>query len=215
LTSEWFSDPFRKDVFVELDLMDEGPNGEKSYFPENSGELISTAFDRQNIMFHLDYGSMGGHEIIPFIEMVDRRDLREIYNYFFLHDDDNNWRRGVFHYGVVVYRSDSAAGYVFRSNAFQISSFGHENIVLENFWANRETVFGSAYMHELGHTFDFDPIPGHSQSLIDLLLSRPYKSCMSYGYTYYTIDYSDGSRRSPDLDDWSRMDFTHFEREWH
>jgi len=216
LTSEWFSDPFRKDVFVELDMMDEGPNGEKTYFPANSEEIISTAFNRQNIVFHLDYGSMGGYEIIPFTEIVDRRNLREIYNDFFLHGDENNWRRDVFHYGVVVYRSESAAGYVFRPNAFQISSFGHE-VVSEEPWADRDVVYASAYMHELGHTFDFDPIPGHTRygGLIGWLINRPYKSCMNYGYMYYTVDYSDGSRRSPDLDDWSRMDLTFFERDWH
>jgi len=216
LTSEWFSDPFRKDVFVELDIMDEGPNGEKTYFPENSGELIQTAFDRQNIVFHLDYGSMGGHDIIPFEEIIEWGNFDEIYYDFFLHGDENNWRRGVFHYGVVVYKSGGPAGYMFRSNAFQITSSGHEKIVLEKSWANRDTVFGSAYMHELGHTFGFNPIPGHSRSggLIGYLINRPYKSCMNYRYMYYTIDYSDGSRRLPDLDDWSRMDLTSFEREW-
>jgi hypothetical protein len=40
MTSEWGSDPFRKDVFVEMDIMAEGPNGEITYFPENSKELI-------------------------------------------------------------------------------------------------------------------------------------------------------------------------------
>jgi hypothetical protein len=60
LTSQWLSDPFRKDVFVEQDIMGDGPNGEKTYFPENSQELITTALDKQNIVFHLDTGSMGG-----------------------------------------------------------------------------------------------------------------------------------------------------------
>jgi hypothetical protein len=214
LTSEWFSDPFRKDVFVELDIMDEGPNGEKSFFPVNSGELISTAFDRQNIVFHLDYGSMGGHEIIPFDEWIEWSNFDEVYYDFFLHGDESNWRRGVFHYGVVVYKSQGPAGYMFRTNAFQITSTGHENIVSERGWADRDTVYASAYMHELGHTFAFWPIPGHSRRPISFFISGPYKSCMNYRYMYYTVDYSDGSRRLPDLDDWSRMDLTFFEREW-
>ncbi|MCK5261827.1 MAG: hypothetical protein KAJ44_06575, partial [Thermoplasmatales archaeon] len=67
-----------------------------------------------------------------------------------------------------------------------------------------------------GHTFGFWPIPGHSRNggLIGWLINRPYKSCMNYGYMYYTVDYSDGSRGIPDLDDWSRMDLAYFEREW-
>ena len=100
LTSQWFSDPFRKDIFVEMDIMGDGPNGEKTYFPENSAELITTAFDKQNIVFHLDMGTMGGHDIIPFADELDRDDLRVIIQNYFLHGDPNNWRRGVFHYGV-------------------------------------------------------------------------------------------------------------------
>ncbi len=35
MTSQWGSDPFRKDIFVELDQMEAGPNGEQaSVFPE-------------------------------------------------------------------------------------------------------------------------------------------------------------------------------------
>ena len=218
LTSAWFSDPFRKDVFVELDIMDDGPNGEKTYFPAKSEEILQTAFNRQNIVFHLDYGSMGGHEVFPFDELIDWRDLDRIYDDYFLHGDHNNWKRGVFHYGVVVYKSVSAAGYMFRANAFQITSTGHE-IESEKPWANRDVVYASAYMHELGHTFGFWPIPGHARiggilGILYWLFCRSYKSCMNYGYMYYTVDYSDGSRRPPDKDDWSRMDLSFFEREW-
>ena len=219
LTSEWYSDPFRKDVFVELDLMDEGPNGEISYFPENSEELITTAFDRQNIVYHQDYGDMGGHEIIPFEENVDRTDLNFIYYNYFLHGDESNWRRGVFHYGVVVYTSESAAGYMYRSNAFQISSCGHESIVNNHVTYDRDIVYGSAYMHELGHTFAFWPIPGHSHTADDpweigFWINRPYHSCMNYGWMYQFVDYSDGSHGGIDIDDWARIDYDAFERNW-
>jgi hypothetical protein len=217
LVSEWLSDPFRKDVYVELDLMEEGPNGEKSYFPINSEELINTAFNVQNIVFHLDYGSMGGHELIPFDDLVESGELRRIYNDYFLHGDNNNWRRGIFHYGVVLYKSVSAAGYMFRPNAFQISSDGHE-IVSENPWAIRDVVYASAYMHELGHTFNFWPIPGHQRisgikGTIYWLICRSYYSCMNYGWIYHMVDYSDGSRRWPDIDDWNRIDYHFFEKD--
>jgi len=217
LTSEWLSDPFRKDVYVELDLMDEGPNGEKPDFPKNSEELIQTAFDRQNIVFHLDYGSMGGHEIIPYDDLVEGEELQKIYIDYFLHGDYTNWRRGIFHYGVVLYRSVSAAGYMFRRNAFQISSEGHE-FVSENPWAIRDVVYASAYMHELGHTFGFFPIPGHNKifsgilGTIYWLICRSYYSCMNYGWVYRMVDYSDGSRRFPDLDDWNRIKYDYFEK---
>ena len=108
---------------------------------------------------------------------------------------------------------------MFRNNAFQISSKGHEKKASEPFM-DRDTVYASAYMHETGHTLGFWPIPGHNANSmypwqLGWWLNRPYKSCMNYGYMYYTVDYSDGSRVSiKDYDDWSRMSLDYFEREW-
>ena len=218
LTSDWFSDPYRKDVFVELDIMGEGPNGEISYFPQNSKELIESSFDRQNIVLHIDYGTMGGTDILPFEADVGSRELREIYTDYFLHGDNNNWRRGVFHYGVVVYTSESAAGYMYRANAFQVSSRGHEKLAQEK-GIDREIVYGSAYMHELGHTFAFWPIPGHNHNSVypwqaGYWINRPYQSCMNYQWMYKFVDYSDGTHGGVDIDDWERIDYDAFEREW-
>ena len=72
-------------------------------------------------------------------------------------------------------------------------------------------------MHETGHSLNFRPIPGHNTLSyypwqLGWWLSRPYKSCMNYGYMYTTVDYSDGSRPVGDYDDWERMDLTYFER---
>jgi len=219
LTSAWFSDPFRKDVFVELDIMDEGPNGEKTYFPVNAKELLQTSFDRQNIVLHLDMGEMGGHDIIPFYDVVDYRDLRDIYEDYFLHGDNNNWRRGVFHYGVVDYSVGGPPhGYMFRSNAFQIASSGMEEKAENPSLGSRDVVYGSGFMHELGHTFGFWPIPGHNRNSmypwqLGYWINRPYQSCMNYGWTFRFVDYSDGSRSSPDIDDWERIQYDYFERE--
>lgn len=217
LTSEWLSDPLRKDVFVEMDIMGDGPNGEKTYFPENSGELITTAFNKQNIVFHLDRGTMGGHDIIPFDDYVDRRYLDNIYNQYFLNEDPDNWRRGVFHYGLVVYEA-GIAGYTFRPNSFLIASSRVEKIASKPL-VEREIAYASVYMHELGHTFGFWPIPGHNRLSyypwqLGWWLNRPYRSCMNYGWTYLIVDYSDGSRRIPDLDDWERIDYSYFEGGW-
>jgi hypothetical protein len=57
-TSQWGSDPFCKDLFVELDQMKAGPNGEQPcVLPEGSKELIRDAFDWQNVLFHPDDGT--------------------------------------------------------------------------------------------------------------------------------------------------------------
>ena len=217
LTSEWFSDPFRKDVFVEMDIMGEGPEGDRAYFPSNSVELLNTAFDRQNIVFHLDVGDMGGHDVVPFDSETTHDELHNIYYNYFLHGDEANWRRGVFHYGVVVYYVDAPPGYMFRSNAYQIAS----NLLERKAslpTLDRDITYASCYMHELGHTFSFHPIPGHDQNSkypwqLGYWQNLPYKSCMNYGWVYRIVDYSDGSRQDPDIDDWERIDYNDFERE--
>ena len=223
LVSEWGSDPYRKDVYVELDTMDAGPNGEpKSELPENAKELIYKAFNRQNVVFHLDDGDMGGSEIIPFDNVGEKSNSTEInqfYNDYFLHGDLNNWRRGVFHYGMVLYSTVSAAGFAFRPNAFQISTTGHEKLSAKpNF--DRDLVYASAYMHELGHSLGLTWLGGHDRSSmapwqIGWWFWRPYKSIMNYGYMYGIlhdlVDYSDGSRGFNDFDDWSNIDYSYFE----
>jgi len=220
ITSEWFSDPYRKDIFIELDQMEQSPEGEECLLPEGSKELLYTAYDRQNVVYHLDDGSWDdtGSEMIPFDEETDGGELNNIYQQYFLHGDYNNWRRGVFRYGVVIYHFDGPNGHCFGQNRFQISSKAMEE-KSEFPLFNRDTAYASCYMHETGHTLGFWPIPGHNQWSrciwqIGWWINRPYKSCMNYGWMYSIADYSDGSHRDPDLDDWSRMDLTYFQREW-
>ncbi|MBU0496684.1 MAG: hypothetical protein KKC68_07175 [Candidatus Thermoplasmatota archaeon] len=217
LVSEWKSDPYRIDIYTELDQMSEGPNGEINLLPEGSKELLFTAFDRQNVVFHLDDGCMGGGEMIPYDEECNRDDLQDIYNDYFYHGS-TTWRRGVFHYGIVIHGHTDVAGAVFGDNRFYITSRGHDKKA-DQLLLNRDEVYASAYMHELGHTLDFSPIPGHSRDAmypwqIMWWVYRPYRSCMNYGYMYYTVDYSDGSNPSSlDYNDWERMDLRAFQHQ--
>jgi hypothetical protein len=221
LTSQWESDPFRKDLFIELDQMEESPQGEKSIFPEESKELLYTAYNRQNLVYHLDDGKWEdtGTEMVPFDEVSSWWELNNIYQQYFLHGDPENWRRGIFHYGLVIYNFDGPPGITFRTNSFVISSKGMEEKASSQF-LERDEIYASCYMHETGHTLDFRPIPGHNRFSttpfkIGWWLTRSYKSCMNYGYMYYTVDYSDGTHGYRDYDDWTRMDLTYFEREWY
>jgi hypothetical protein len=218
LTSEYGSDPFRKDIFTELDQMKESPTGEESIMPDGAKELLFTAFNRQNIVYHLDDGSLdgSGSDMILFDESTTRGELDQIYYNYFL--NGASWRRGVFHYGVLLYRFEQVSGCAFGNNRFQVSSTGMEEKSLIPF-LDRDTVYASAYMHETGHTLGFWPIPGHNRWSIypwqiGWWLARPYRSCMNYGYMYSTVDYSDGSRLIRDYDDWTRMDLAYLEGSW-
>jgi hypothetical protein len=220
LTCQWESDPFRKDLFIELDQMEESPDGEKSIFPEESKELLYTTYNRQNLVYHMDDGKWeeSGTDVVPFDDDTSWWELNNIYSQYFLHGDQYNWRRGIFHYGLLIYNFDGPPGITFRPNSFVISSKGLEkkarNPVFE-----RDEVYASCYLHETGHTFDLWPCPGHnrfstSPFRLGWWLCRNYKSCMNYGYMYYTVDFSDGTHGNNDYDDWERMDLSHFQKEW-
>ncbi len=218
--SDWGSDPFRKDVFVELDVMESSTDGTIFCFPIASEELLYTAFNRQNVVLHLDSGCMGGSDIIPFDEESEYDELQEMYANYFLHGDSYNPRVGIFHYGVMVYNAEGAAGFIYRPDAFQISIKGMLDKKQQFPWLQKNVIFASAYMHELGHTFNFNPIPGHNTDCYypwqtGWWLVGSYKSCMNYRYMYYTVDYSDGSHGKNDFDDWNRMDMTFFQRYWY
>lgn len=214
LTNEWFSDPFRKDLFIELDQMEHpGINGYP--FPDSSKEILHTAYDRQNIVYHLDDSS----ELLPFDEVSEHQELNALYEEYFLQDDERPWKRSVFHYGIVVYQGSRANGNAFGANRFQISSNGMEGKLDEYGWLQKDVVYASAYMHETGHSLIRWPIPGHNTWSyypwqLGFWLSRPYKSCMNYGYMFTVVDYSDGSRPFGDYNDWERMDLTAFQNDW-
>jgi len=189
-TAHWFSDPFIRDLFLELDQMEEGPNHQASLLTNGAKEMLYTSHDRQNVVYHLDDGTWDnqtGSEYIPFDPVTDSGELREIYDDYFLHGDEENWRREIFHYGVVIHWSNRVEGNAFGSNRFQISAYLLEKKVEEHGF-NRDVTYASAYMHETGHTLGFWPIPGHNQYgwLLRILLPL-YKSCMSYGWIYRMV----------------------------
>jgi len=225
--ASWGADPFRRDLFVELDQMEAGPHGElASLLPERSKELLRTAFDSHNVVFHLDDGSMpdSGSELIPFDNLTtmdwfsENNELMTIYDNYFLHGDPDNWKRGVFHYGVLIYQCSMANGNAFGANRYQISSKGLNEKAKKQL-LDRDVVFASAYMHECGHTLSIENAGVDNQKSgapwqLDYWKFRPYQSVMNYGYIYFMVDYSDGSRGKNDFNDWTTMDLTAFESDF-
>ena len=223
--ADWGSDPFRKDLFVELDQMEAGPNGEPaSLFPEGAKELLRTAYNKHNVVYHLDDGSHtnSGSDMIPFDNLTtmdwfsENNELAKIYNDYFLHGNPNNWRRGVFHYGVDIYQCSMADGNMFGMDSYQISSNGLSERAASLPYLDKDIVFASAYMHECGHTLNIQNAAVDDQMSkyiwqLNWWKWRPYKSVMNYGYMYVMVDYSDGSRGKNDFNDWNSMDLTAFE----
>lgn len=241
LTSQWGSDPFRKDIFLEIDQMEVGPNGEGHFIPESSIIMWRKPYHKHNIIFHLDTGSLGGGEILPFDINTSNDELREYYLNNFLNGDPNYWRRGIFRYGLVIYHSDNYPGFVFRGgeerylDSWQISTDHHDELATSNPIYSylrvgsfnrdirRARIYAGAMMHETGHTLGIwgDNTPGCDDQdgkypwEIDYWRWGNYKSVMNYRYTYTgldEIDYSDGSHGRNDFDDWSRIDLQFFQR---
>ena len=71
MTSQWGSDPFRRDLFIELDEMEGSADGiAASVLPDQAKELLQTAYNKHNIVYHLDDGWMGGGELLPFVPHI-------------------------------------------------------------------------------------------------------------------------------------------------
>ena len=208
--SNWDSDPFRGDIYIELDYMEESPEGLVNTLPEGTVELLKTAFNRFDMIFHIDEGLMGGGgEIIPFDDYLNRHDLDDVYWEYFLHEDESNWRRSVFRYSVIVY-DPGHTGYNFRRGAFVLGSNNIKDRILINTPKARAVGWAGVYMHEMGHTFDLRNAGVDNPNIWQYL---NYKSCMKYAYTYILVDYSDGSRVN-DFNDWEDMDLKYFQKEW-
>jgi len=226
--SQWGSDPFKKDLYIELDRMADSPRGEQTLLADEPKELIRTCFAQHNIDFHLDDGSMGGSDIIPFQESSSQRDLQNDYLHYFLHDNLSNYRRGIFHYGLMVYNA-SYGGFNFFNgilpyfDCFQVSSKRMNTKIFPKTARKAVLVYGSAYMHELGHNIGLDAFTGIDNPNTampwqrDWWKYRPYVSIMNYGYMYAMIGYSDGHRGKNDYNDWTHIDLGMFQKEmvWH
>jgi len=216
LTSQWGSDPFRDDLFIELDQMEADNNGEPaSVLPEGAKERLQTAYDKHNIVYHLDDGCMDGGEMLPFEEETGVEELREgYYQDYFLHGDKDNWRQGVFHYGLVIW-DGGFNGYGIRRDMWQISARYVEQKCRQLFFVDEDIVYASVFMHETGHSLNIrNPGVDNFDAIYpwqpEYWKYRPYRSCMNYGHTYTLVDYSDGSNGMNDFDDWDTLDLTYF-----
>jgi hypothetical protein len=240
LTSVWGSDPFRRDIFIELDQM-KVEDDKGSYVPQLAKEWLRDAFAKQNIVIHIDdheEDSMNGGEIIPFMEKVPRGGHINIYNDYFLHNGLYKWRQGIFHYAVVVYRLTGAAGFAFwcgdqsypYSDGIIIATRYHDNMskrTLKNILntqvldddLRKAKVYASVLMHETGHVLGInrwntggcDNRKTYTPKQVGWWRYRNYRSCMNYRYLFEILDYSDGSHGRWDYDDWSRIDLRRFQ----
>jgi len=233
-TWQWGSDPFRQDIFIELDQMEKGPSGQGSTVPIQAFDMLRDSYARHNIVWHIDDGRLGGGELIPFKDPITSNDYSQWYWDYFMHGDANNWRRGVFRWCIITYGYTWAKGFTFSSringksalDCFSLSTKYHDMRakifpIIDgcyrrtfNRTLNRACVYAGAIMHETGHTLNIRA-PGCDARKtvwpwqINYWRYGRYKSVMNYRYIYNGLnDYSDGSHGKNDYDDWGNIDLT-------
>ena len=216
---QWGADPFVKDVFWEMDWMESKTHPDETNKPSETllSEIIDS-FAEHDIILHVDTGDLGGGEIIPYSYDFTFADLRDHYWDYFLHNDMNNPRKGIFHYGLICDKGpgsgfafigwDSLDGYCISADMLgdKLPFFERERFIV------------GGGVHELGHTLGLtvDDHYGNDNTIATMPFSKqwflylPYRSCMNYWYTYKIITFSDGNLGPTDFDDWGHMDFSFF-----
>ncbi len=233
-TWQWGSDPFRKDLFLEIDQMEQQPGDQEKTIPLATYDLIRDSHARHNTVWHIDDGRLGGGEIIPYESEFDEHDLDQYYWNYFMHQNETFWRRGVFHWGMVGYNVTWTTGFSFSTRVGQTSAFDSfylpavflnsqvkiipliSSLVRKTFNSEKQKalIYAGVIMHETGHSLDIwspgsDLQNGMWPWQINYWRFGPYKSVMNYRYVYSDlVDYSDGSRGKNDFDDWEIIDMT-------
>ena len=228
LTKDFKSDPFRKDIFLEIDYMEEA-NGEVPRVNKSAFEILKQPFHKRNILLHIDSGEINGGEVISYDEKSDFEEVRVIWRNYFLNNDTQNWKRSVFHYAVFVH-DQFPKGFAFSGDVSPYWGYlpGTDSFVIANTliekWTHtlqksNDTIYASAIMHEMGHNFGIKSgNPGGCDNQFTKSPIRPgwyiwrnYKSIMNYRYTYSIMDYSDGSHGKRDFNDWAAINLSYFE----
>jgi len=229
ITAQFGTDPYRKDILLEIDYMEYENNSEQIEIFNRLKEVIKKPYHNRNIIIHLDFGEIDGGDIIPSDNETSFEEIQEIYNKYFIHNGSQRWKRGIFHYALIVDNCKPGGygfsgdvwpywGYIPGTNSFVLSK-DLIKIKIDFFKKSEEMIFAHLFMHEMGHNFGIrfghpfgcDNPNSDNPFRPSFWLFRNYKSVMNYRYTYLILDYSDGSHGKRDFDDWENIDLTWFE----
>ncbi|MFA5102276.1 MAG: right-handed parallel beta-helix repeat-containing protein [Candidatus Thermoplasmatota archaeon] len=212
------SDPFYRDAFLEFDWtqsLQEGATNKPDI--EDISQMID-AFARQDITLHIDTGELGGGEELPAQSFVSYAEIINLYWEYFLHNDLNNPRQQIFHYGIICDYSPSAGFAIMGWNHLNAFIIGAQILEENHPSSTRSWLAIAASMHEMGHTFGlivakYNGIDNHNTLkpyYKEFWMFLSYRSILNYMYTYSFMNFSDGSHGRGDFNDWRNLDFSFF-----
>jgi len=238
---KYLANPYKQDIYVEVDFMEKEPGflGYEHVLWEESQQMVMDKFSEQGIVLHIDDGIMGGGgEYLAFHENYITQEGgigSEYYKYHFSDD-----RKGVFRYGVVVHSAGWAHPQNYKLAYDVISVPCNRDFYRKVFFPpaltdrQQRIAMSLGFMHELGHTLglrgetnhgidngtqigrDMGDVPLRSrlqQQQEAIEYWENYESCMNYNkFGNYVLGYSDGTHGERDVDDWSMIDLTYFQR---
>lgn len=212
------ANPYKKDLFLEFDWTQtlQGNNTNKPAAPDVA-QMID-AFADHNISLHVDTGELGGGEELPAQSFVTYAEIINMYWEYFLHNDLNNPRQTIFHYGILCDYSQGPGFAVMGWNHLNAFIIGAQSLAENHPKSTKSWVAMAASMHELGHTCGlivtkFNGIDNRASIkpyYKEFWTYLSYKSILNYLYTYSFMDYSDGTHGRGDFNDWGNLDFSFF-----
>jgi hypothetical protein len=241
MISEWLSNPFYPEMYIECDWMDQTPwkpfninwhsaDGWTHEFYEESQQMIIERFNEHGISVHIDDGCMGGGgDIIPFDKAGSEFPFgnfiqgdgkpAEIYAKYFTEE-----RKGIFRYVAICYKGgwchpqDSRHCYdcvfVPHNRKFSLKTNGFAATDRTERIGLAEEIF-----HELGHSCGFTGNYSEGVDSKSFVIGTSsdypwweYVSAMNYDYYWFRyLDYSDGSHGPNDTDDWGNLNLAFFQ----
>ena len=217
-TDKWGSNPFKKDVFLEIDWMESNnilyENKPSPYLLDK----LKNNFKTHDITLHIDDGTLGEGGKIPNQKSSDFSSMVDIYWNNFLDNDLLNPRKGIFRYAII---SDECAdvSYPFIGwdslDGIAISAEEAKHISRQY---SRKMIIVGGILHQLGSTFGLlvethrgnDNLQASKLGSLEWFTYRNYRSSMNYLYKYRVLSFSDGSRGYGDFNDWDHLNFSFF-----
>jgi parallel beta-helix repeat protein len=219
-TDRYGSNPFRKDIFLEIDWMTSPNQDIPTKPPWDLIEYLVTVFDDHNISLHVDLGNLDGGEEIPptCISNFKFDKLLDIYWTYFLHNELDNPRKGIFHYGIICNYCPDLNFPFFGWDQFDSFAISAQWLKEKHPLMSTGRLVVGGMIHHLGHTLGLiSDTHGGIDNLQTLAPLTPqwwkyhnYKSCMNYYYKYKLFTFSDGTHGNGDFDDWNNLDFDFF-----